>query len=324
MTKAIVIRAHGGPEQLQIEDVAVGEPAPGELRVRQAAIGVNFHDCYVRSGLYKTLVLPGVPGIEGAGVVEAVGPGVTDFAAGDRIGYVAASYGSYAEARLLPAALAVRLPDDMTEETAAAVFVKGLTAAFLVLRTHRILPGQTILVHAAAGGVGQLLCQWASHLGATVIGTVGSSEKAVLARKCGCAHTILSREEDFVSRAKEITGGRGVDVAYDSVGRDTFAGSLAALALRGHLINFGQSSGPVDPFSVSNLSARSNSLTRPILFHYIATRAELEALAGELFAALSGGILQVGEPRRFALAEAADAHRALEARATSGSVLLLP
>ena len=212
----------------------------------------------------------------------------------------------------------------MTEDTAAAVFVKGLTAAFLVMRTHQILPGQTILVHAAAGGVGQLLCQWASHLGATVIGTVGSSEKADLARKCGCAHTILYRQEDFVSRTKEITGGRGVDVAYDSVGRDTFAGSLAALALRGHIINFGQSSGPVEPFSVSSLSARSNSLTRPILFHYIATRADLESLVGELFAALSSGILHVAEPRRFALAEAADAHRALEARTTFSSVLLTP
>lgn len=324
MTKAIIIRAHGGPEVLQIENVPVGEPGPGELRVRQTAIGVNFHDCYVRSGLYKTLVLPGIPGIEGAGVVEAVGPGVTGFASGDRIGYVAARYGSYAKARLLPAALAVKLPDDMTEDTAAAVFVKGLTAAFLVLRTHQIQPGQTILVHAAAGAVGQLLCQWASHRGATVIGTVGSSEKAALARKCGCAHTILYREEDFLSRTKEITGGRGVDVAYDSVGRDTFSGSLAALAPRGHLINFGQSSGPVAPFSVSDLSARSNTLTRPILFHYISTRSELEALVGELFAALSSGILRVGEPRRFALAEAADAHRAIEARATSSSVLLIP
>jgi NADPH:quinone reductase len=324
MTKAIVIRAHGGPEVLQIENVAVGEPGPGELRVHQNAIGVNFHDCYVRSGLYKTLVLPGTPGIEGAGVVEEVGSGVTGFAPGDRIAYVTASYGGYAEARLLPAAQAVKLPDGMTEDTAAAVFVKGLTAAFLVMRTHQILPGQTVLVHAAAGGVGQLLCQWASHLGATVIGTVGSSEKAALARKCGCAHTILYRQEDFLSRTKELTGGRGVDVAYDSVGRDTFSGSLAALALRGHIINFGQSSGPVEPFSVSSLSARSNSLTRPILFHYISTRAELDSLAGELFAALSSGILRVAEPRRFALAEAAHAHRALEARATFSSVLLIP
>ena len=324
MTRGIVIRAHGGPEALHIENVAVGDPGAGELRIRQTAIGVNFHDCYVRSGLYKTLALPGIPGIEGAGVVEAVGAGVTSFAPEDRIGYVTAGYGSYAEARLLPAALAVRLPAGMTEDTAAAVFVKGLTAAFLVLRTHRILAGQTILVHAAAGGVGQLLCQWASHLGATVIGTVGNAEKAAIARRCGCAHTILYREEDFVARTKEITDGRGVDVAYDSVGRDTFAGSLAALALRGHLINFGQSSGPVDPFSVSSLSARSNSLTRPILFHYIATRAELEALVGELFTALSSGILQVGEPRRFALEDAADAHRALEARETSSAVLLKP
>jgi NADPH2:quinone reductase len=324
MTKAIVIRAHGGPEVLQIENVAVGEPGPGELRIRQTAIGVNFHDCYVRSGLYKTLALPGIPGIEGAGIVEAVGPGETSVAPGDRIGYVSASYGGYAETRLLPATLAVKLPDGMSEDTAAAVFVKGLTAAFLVLRTHQIRPGQTILVHAAAGAVGQLLCQWASHLGATVIGTVGSPEKASVARKCGCAHTILYRQEDFLLRTQEITGGRGVDVAYDSVGRDTFAGSLAALALRGHLINFGQSSGPVDPFSVSRLSARSNSLTRPILFHYISTRPELEALVGELFTALSSGILRVGEPRRFALAEAAEAHRALEARATSSSVLLKP
>jgi len=324
MTRAIVIRARGGPEVLRIESVAVGAPGPGELRIRQTAIGVNFHDCYVRSGLYKTLVLPGIPGIEAAGVVEAAGPEVINFAPGDRIGYVTASYGGYAQARLLPAARAIKLPDSMTEDTAAAVFVKGLTAAFLVLRTHHVQPGQTILVHAAAGAVGQLLCQWASHLGATVIGTVGSSEKAAIARKCGCAYTILYREENFLTRTKEITGGRGLDVVYDSVGRDTFAGSLAALAPHGHLINFGQSSGPVAPFSVSDLSAGSNSLTRPILFHYIAARAELEALASELFAALSSGILHVYEPRRFALAEAADAHRALEARATSSAVLLVP
>lgn len=324
MTMAILLREHGGPEVLRAEDVPVGAPGPGELRVRQTAIGVNFHDCYVRSGLYRTLALPGIPGIEAAGVVEAVGPGVAGFAPGDRIGYVTNAYGAYAAERLLPAALALRLPEGVTERIAASTLLKGLTARMLIHEVHRVGPGQTILVHAAAGGVGRLLCQWASRLGATVIGTVGSAAKAEEARRCGAAHTILYREEDVVARVRAITGGRGVDAAYDSVGRDTFQASLDSLALRGHLVNFGQSSGPVPPFAVSALSAKSNSVTRPMLFHYTAERPALEAMAAALFAALADGTLDPGASEAFPLAEAAEAHRALESRRTMGAALLVP
>lgn len=324
MPQAILLREHGGPEVLRAEQVTVGPPGAGELRVRQTAVGVNFHDCYVRSGAYKTLKLPGVPGIEGAGIVEEIGAGVTGFAVGDRIGYVSAHYGGYASERLLPAALALKLPAGMVEATAAAVLLKGLTAAMLVRHVHTVQPGDRVLVQAAAGGVGQLLCQWARHLGATVIGTVGSPDKAELARANGCHHTILYRTEDFVAGVKDITQGQGVHAAFDSVGRDTLMGSLECLAVRGHLVNFGQSSGPVAPFAVSALSARSNSVTRPMLFHYMRDRAELEALAHALFDVLARGAVKVAAPQRFALAEAGAAHAALEARQTAGSVVLIP
>ena len=324
MAKAIVLNEHGGPEQLTLKDISVGKPGSGELRVRQTAAGVNFHDCYVRSGLYKTLQLPGVPGIEGAGVVEEVGASVTGFAPGDRIGYVTTGYGGYASERLLPAYLALKLPAGMSEETAAAVLLKGLTVSMLVQHVHAVQPGDFLLVQAAAGGVGQLLCQWARHLGATVIGTVGSAEKAEIAMRSGCHHTILYRDEDFVARVKEITGGKGVIAAYDFVGKDTLMGSLACLSVRGHLVNFGQSSGPVAPFAVSALSAGSNSVTRPMMFHYMRDRQELEALAQPLFDVLASGVVKAAAPRRFPLAEAAAAHLALEARQTTGSVVLVP
>jgi NADPH:quinone reductase len=324
MADAIVLAEHGGPAVLKAADVPIGKPGPGELRVRQTAIGVNFHDCYVRSGLYKSLKLPGIPGIEGAGIVEGVGSGVMGFASGDRIGYVTTGYGGYASERLLPAHLALKLPAGMSEETAAAVLLKGLTVAMLVQHVHVVKAGDRVLVQAAAGGVGQLLCQWARHLGATVIGTVGSAEKAEIAKRNGCHHTILYRTEDFVASVSEITDGKGVHAAYDSVGKDTLMGSLACLGLRGHLVNFGQSSGPVPPFVVSALSARSNSVTRPMMFHYMTDRRELEALAQPLFDVLSSGAVTVGAPQRFALAQAADAHAALEARQTTGSVVLVP
>ena len=324
MAKAIVFREHGGPEVLMVTQTAVGRPGAGELRVRQTAIGVNFHDCYVRSGLYKSLALPGIPGIEGAGIVEDVGPGVTGFAPGDRVGYVTAGYGGYASERLLPAHLALKLPDGMSEETAAAVLLKGLTVSMLVNHVHAVKPGERILVQAAAGGVGQLLCQWARHLGATVIGTVGSADKGEIAKRNGCHHTILYRDEDFVARVKDITGGQGVHAAYDSVGNDTLLGSLACLSVRGHLVNFGQSSGPVAPFAVSALSSGSNSLTRPMMFHYMRDRKELEALAQPLFDVLANGAVKAGAPQRFALADVAAAHTALEARQTTGSVILTP
>jgi NADPH:quinone reductase len=324
MASAIVLTQHGGPEKLTLKDVAVGKPGAGELRIRQTAIGVNFHDCYVRSGLYKMLQLPGIPGIEGAGIVGEVGAGVTSFAPGDRIGYVTTGYGGYASERLLPAHLALKLPSGMTEEMAAAVLLKGLTVSMLVHHVHAVKPGDSVLVQAAAGGVGQLLCQWARHLGATVIGTVGTADKAEIAKQNGCHHTILYREEDFVARVKDITGGKGVIAAYDSVGKDTLMGSLACLSVRGHLVNFGQSSGAVAPFAVSSLSAGSNSVTRPMMFHYMRDRPELEALAQPLFDVLASGAVKVGAPRRFALGEATAAHAALEARQTTGSVVLSP
>lgn len=324
MPTAIVIREHGGPDRLEPQQVEVGAPGPGELRLRQTAIGVNFHDVYVRSGLYDSLALPGIPGIEAAGIVEEVGAGVDGFAAGDHVGYVTRAYGTYASERILPARLALRLPPGVDDDTAATVLLKGLTVEMLLRQVHKVRSGDTLLVHAAAGGVGRLLCQWASHLGATVIGTVGNPEKAELARQAGCAHTILYREEDFVDSVRRITDGRGVDVAYDSVGKDTFRGSLACLALRGHLVNFGQSSGSVEPFQVSALAARSNSLSRPGVFHYIAERPMLEAMASVLFDALARGVLKVPQPQVFPLSEAARAHEALESRDRSGPLLLRP
>ena len=324
MAEAIILREHGGPEVLRPEAIEVGAPGPGELRIRQTAIGVNFHDCYVRSGLYRTLALPGIPGIEAAGVVEAIGDGVTGFAAGDRIGTITAGYGGYASHRLLPAALALRLPDGMSDALAASVLLKGLTAEMLVRQVHRVAPGQTLLVQAAAGGVGRLLCQWAAHLGATVIGTVGSEAKAAIARAAGCHHVILYREEDFVARVKEITHGRGVAAAYDSVGRDTFDGSLECLAPRGHLVNFGQSSGPIPPFAITRLAAKSNSLTRPMVFHYAAERAALEAMAESLFAAISSGAVRAEVGQALPLADAARAHALLESRQAEAPLILLP
>ena len=324
MTQAIVLREFGGPNALRPEPIELGNPGPGELRIRQTAVGVNFHDVYVRSGLYRTLALPGIPGIEAAGVIEAVGPDVTGFAAGDRIAYVTSRYGAYASHRILPAELAIHLPPGMDDRIAATALLKGLTAEMLVRQVHAIQPGETVLVHAAAGGVGRLLCQWASHLGATVIGTAGSEARAELARSMGCRHTILYRQENFVERVREITGGRGVDVAYDSVGKDTFLGSLDCLAIRGHLINFGQASGSVEPFEVSRLAARSNSLTRPIVFHYFTQRPALERMAAALFDVIAQGVL-TGEPGTcYPLADAAAAHAALEARAAPGPLLLIP
>ncbi|HWT08223.1 MAG TPA: quinone oxidoreductase [Roseomonas sp.] len=324
MAQAIMLREHGGPEVLRAEAIDVPAPGPGELLLRQTAIGVNFHDCYVRSGLYRTLPLPGVPGIEAAGVVEAIGPDVTGFAPGDRVGYVTGGYGAYASHRVLPASIALRLPDGMPDRLAASVLLKGLTAEMLLRQVHRVQPGQTILVHAAAGGVGRLLCQWAKHLGATVIGTAGSAAKAEVARAAGCAHVVLYREQDFVAEVKRITGGRGVDAAYDSVGQDTFDGSLECLAMRGHLVNFGQASGPVPPFQVQRLAAKSNSLTRPILFHYIGERTALEAMAAALFDVLATGAVRAEAGAALPLVEAARAHEVLESRQAEAPLILLP
>jgi NADPH:quinone reductase len=322
MAEAILVREYGGPEVLQRTTVDVGEPGEGELRLRQTFVGVNFHDVYVRSGLYRTLTPPGIPGIEAVGVVERVGPGVQGFRAGDRIGYVTRSYGCYAAERLLPASIALKLPDAVDDRTAASVLLKGLTVEMLVRRVHRVAPGQWVLVQAAAGGVGQLLAQWAARLGARVIGTVGSAEKREVARAAGCSEVILYREEDVAARVAAITQGRGVDVAYDGVGRDSFAGSLGSLALCAHLVNFGQASGPVPPVALSELQARSTTLSRPVVFHYAARREALESMARALFEALAGGWLRVEAPSEFPLADAAAAHALLASRAATRAVVL--
>lgn len=324
MSHAIVLRETGGPEKLRYEAVEVPDPGPGELRIRHTAIGVNFHDTYVRSGLYDTLKLPGIPGLEAAAVIEQVGPGVTGFVVGDRIAYIDAAYGAYSETRVLAASLALRLPDGITDEAAASLTIKGFTACMLLRRVHHVRAGETLLIHAAAGGVGQPLVRWAKHLGATVIATVGSEEKAATARACGADHVILYRSEDFVGRVAQLTNGRGVEVAYDSVGADTFSGSLACLGYLGTLVNFGQSSGPVPPFAISRLAARSNAVVRPMLFHYIRDRAALEAMARESFEAMRAGIIRPQPGLRLPLSRAAEAHRRLESRATIGQIVLVP
>ncbi len=322
MARAIVMRTPGGPEVLRVESVEVGDPGPGQVRLRQTAAGVNFHDIYVRTGLYKTLKLPGIPGLEAVGVVEAVGPGVRELQAGDRVGYLTPGYGGYAEARLADAEMLIKLPDAMDERIAAATLLRGLTALMLVRYVHRLEPGHTVLVHAAAGGVGRLVCQWAHHLGATVIGTVGSEEKAHMARASGCDHVIQYRSENFVDRVQAITGGRGVDVVYDAVGKDTFMGSMECLARRGHMVNYGQASGPVEPIPLSLLFRKSNSLTRPGVFHYADERPRREEMAATLFGALADGVITPGTRNEYRFEDAGRAQQDLEARKTTGSVIL--
>ena len=324
MATAMIMHEAGGPQVLRPETVTVGEPAPGQVRLKQTAIGVNFHDIYVRSGLYQTLPLPGIPGLEAAGVVDAVGEGVAGFAVGDRVAYTSGNYGAYADQRLIDATRLVRLPDDIDDVLVAGMMVRGLTARILLTDVFPVGEGSVILVQAAAGGVGQLLCQWARHLGATVIGTVGSQEKAERARRHGCHHVILYREQNVVDTVKQLTDGRGVDVAYDSVGKDTFYDSLACLAPRGHLVNFGQSSGPVEPLAMPRLAAGSFTVVRPMLGHYTANPADRDAAADAFFQALRDGILTPDDPVRYALQDVGQAHDDMEARRTHGAVVLIP
>jgi NADPH2:quinone reductase len=285
-------------------------------------VGVNFHDIYVRTGLYKTLPLPGIPGLEAVGMVEAIGPGVEGVQAGDRVGCLTTSYGSYAEVRLADADLLIKLPGSLDDRTAAATLLRGLTAQMLAHHAHQIAPGLTVLVHAASGGVGRLLCQWAHHLGGTVIGTVGSEEKARSARENGCDHVILYRSENFVERVQAITGGRGVDVAYDAVGKDTFMGSMTSLARLGHMVNFGQASGPVDPIPMSLLFQKSNSVTRPNLFHYIADRPRRQEMAASLFNGLADGVITPGSIHEYRFEDIGRAQQDMEDRKTAGAVIL--
>jgi NADPH2:quinone reductase len=324
MPKAIRIHQNGGPEVMKLEEVAVGDPGPGQVRVRHHAAGLNFIDCYQRSGLYK-LPLPLTLGMEGAGVIEAVGPGVTEFKAGDRVAYAAPPPGSYSEVRLSPADRLVKLPDGISFDTAAAMMLKGMTVEYLIMRTFKVEPGMTVLWHAAAGGVGLIACQWLSSLGVTVIGTVGSDAKAALAKAHGCHHTINYARENFVERVKEITGGKGVPVVYDSVGKDTFAGSLDCLAPLGMLVSFGNASGAIPPFEPGILAAKGSLFfTRPTLMTYTARREDLVLSASRLFEVVLGGKVRIEIEQRYPLAEAAQAHRDLEGRKTTGSTVLIP
>ena len=321
MTKAILIHEPGGPDVMRWGDIEVGEPGPGQVRIRQTAVGLNFIDVYHRTGLYPQQ-LPFTPGVEGAGVVQSVGSDVEGLVAGDRVAY-AGPIGGYAEERLIAADQLVKLPDDISDEQAAAMMLQGMTVDMLINRVRPLQKDETILVHAAAGGVGLILCQWASALGATVIGTVSTEEKAELARANGCDHPILYKTQDFVALVDEFTGGAKVPVVYDSVGKDTFLRSLDCLQKRGLLVSFGQSSGPVEPFAAGLLAQKGSLyLTRPTLFDYIAKRDELEQSAAALFEVVRSGKVRIDIGQRFPLSQAAEAHRALEARETTGSTVL--
>lgn len=319
---AVVATAFGGPEVLRHESIAVKAPGPNEVRIRQSAVGVNYIDVYVRKGLYRMIEPPAAIGMEAAGVVLDVGPGVAHLLPGDRVAYACPPPGAYASVRTLPAGQVVVLPDDVSDETAAAVMLKGMTAEFLLHRTYRVRPGHAVLVHAAAGGVGLLLCQWARALGAKVIGTVSSEEKARSARTNGCEFAIVTRDYRFAHEVRNLTNGRGADVIYDGLGRDAAAENLEALAFTGHWACYGQASGPHESFP--DLTSKSATLSRPVLFHYTAERAVLQEIAGNVFKSLRDGTLRVELRHLYSLAAAAEAHRDLEARRTTGSIVLLP
>jgi NADPH2:quinone reductase len=321
MTHAIRVEQVGGPEVLRWKEVEVGEPGPGEIKLRQEAAGLNFIDVYHRTGLYPQ-PLPFTPGVEAAGIVEAVGPDVANVKKGDRVAY-AGPVGGYAEERLIDADRVVTLPKDISTEQAAGIMLQGMTAQMLLRSVFPVAKGDTILVHAAAGGVGLIMCQWAAALGATVIGTVGTEDKADLARAHGCAHPIIYSKQDFVAEVSRITNGEKLPVVYDSVGRDTFLKSLDCLKVRGLMVSFGNASGPPEPIP-PNILAQKGSLylTRPTLFHYIATREQLENSARELFDIVAKGKVKIEVQQRFALKDAAEAHRALQDRKTTGSTIL--
>jgi len=325
MPTAIRFYEHGGPEVLRVEDVDPGKPGTGEAQVRHHAIGVNYIDVYDRTGLYPVASLPSGLGREAAGVVTALGRGVRGFKVGERVAYVWPSPGAYCELRNVPAERLVRVPRGISDEQAAALMLKGLTAQFLIRRTYRVERGNPILVHAAAGGVGLILCQWARSLGAKVIGVVGSEAKAEIARRHGCNHVLISGRDELVAGVKAFTRGEGVAVVYDAVGRDTFMESLDCLRPRGMMVTFGNASGPVPPIAPLELSKRGSLfLTRPTLFNYIGTRAELESAARELFAAVRSRKVRIVIGQKYPLRQAADAHRDLEGRRTTGSTVLVP
>ncbi len=324
MIHAVRVHETGGPEVLRFEKISLPAPGPGEVQIRHEAIGLNFIDVYHRTGLYPVDHSPFIPGMEGAGVVIALGEGVTEWQVGDRVAY-AGVLGAYAEARNIPADRLVKLPQDISFETAAAMMLQGMTARFLLRATYQVGPQTTLLFHAAAGGVGLMACQWAAHLGATVIGTVGSTEKVSLAKANGCTHVIDTSQEDFVARVREITQGAGVDVVYDGVGRATFPASLDCLKRRGLWVSFGQASGALPEFNLAILAQKGSLFaTRPTLFDYIATRSELVETAQDLFQVVGEGHVRVHVNQRYDLKDVAQAHRDLEARRTTGSTILIP
>jgi len=324
MTKAIQCFSNGGPEVMEYVDVQVGEPGAGEARVRHHAIGLNYIDVYFRTGLYPQQMPAGL-GMEGAGVIEAVGPDVKHVKPGDRVAYACRPPGAYADVRVMPAGSLVKLPDSISFETAAAMMLQGLTVQYLFHRTFPLKGGETILFHAAAGGVGLIACQWARALGVTMIGTVGSDEKGQLAKAHGCTHVINYNKENFVERVKELTGGKGVPVVYDSIGKDTFLGSLDCLSPLGMMVSYGSASGPVPPFSLNELASRGSLfITRPTLFSYAAQRQDLEAMAADVFRMVESGKVKIEINQRYALKDVQQAHRDLESRKTTGSTILLP
>ncbi len=324
MVKAVRVHGYGGPEALSVDEIEVGVPGPGEVLVRHTAVGLNFIDTYHRSGLYKLERLPHTLGVEGAGVIEAAGAEVTDLAPGDRVAY-AGAIGSYCEMRVMDAGRLVKLPDGLGDQQAAAMMLQGMTVRYLVRRVHEIAPGETVLIHAAAGGIGLIFCQWAKHLGATVIGTVSSDQKAALAEAHGCDHPIVYTREDFVARVRQLTDGAGVPVVYDSVGKETWQGSLDCLAPLGLMVSFGNASGPAPAFTVLDLMGRGSLfVTRPVLAHYTASREDLLESANDLFEVVASGAVKIEINQRYALGEAEDAHRDLEGRRTTGSSILIP
>jgi NADPH2:quinone reductase len=325
MVKAVIMYETGGPEVLRWEAYDPGQPKTGEILLRQEAVGLNFIDVYHRNGLYPLPSLPAIPGMEGAGVVEVVGEGVSEFKVGDRVAYAGLPPGAYTEARIMPADRLVKLPESISTRQAAAMMLQGMTARYLLNGCYNVKAGDRILIHAAAGGVGLIVCQWAKFIGATVIGTVGSPEKADLATIHGCDHAILYRDEDFVLRVKEITQGKGVDVVYDSVGQSTFMKSLDCLRPMGMMVSFGQSSGPIPPIDTGILAAKGSLfLTRPSLLVYTARREDLLAHARDLFEVVENGVVKIEVRQTYPLAEASRAHRELENRKTTGSTLLIP
>ena len=324
MAHAVRVHSYGGPEALAFEEISVGEPAANQIRLRQTAIGVNFIDVYHRSGLYPQAAMPFIPGSEGAGVVEAVGKDVTHLKAGDRVAY-AGAIGGYASERLLAADRAVKIPDGIDDQTAAAMMLQGMTVRYLIRKTYRVGPETTVLWHAAAGGVGQIAMQWLKHIGATVIGTAGGADKCALAKSLGATHVINYRGEDFVARVKEITGGKMCDVVYDSVGKDTFPASLDCLKPLGLFVSFGNASGPVEAFNIGILSGKGSLyVTRPTLATYTASRPDLEDTANDLFDMVRKGIVRINISKTYALKDVAQCHRDLEGRKTTGSLILVP